>query len=90
MTMTLSPVSMCGVKIGLCLPRMISRDFGGEAPEHHAVGIDDEPPLLDVARAWRKTFSLVLTNEVGPAPHRCVMQPGSRQPAKAFFDRPLR
>src|SRR5215831_10458431 len=32
MTMTLSPVSMCGVKIGLCLPRMILATSAARRP----------------------------------------------------------
>ena len=50
MTMTLSPVSMCGVYIGLCLPRMIFATFAGQTAEDHAFGVDDVPVVLDVRR----------------------------------------
>jgi hypothetical protein len=33
-----------------------ARDLGGKASEHHAVRIDDEPPLLDVAGRGGKRF----------------------------------
>ena len=38
--MTWSPVSMWGVKVGLCLPRRMPGHLGGDAAEDEPVGID--------------------------------------------------
>ena len=47
-TITWSPVSMCGAKIGLCLPRRM-RATSVHTAQHEAVGVDDVPGALDLA-----------------------------------------
>ena len=53
MTMTLSPQSIWGVYVGLCLPRRRVAIDGGEAADDQAFGVDQHPLLLDLGRFGR-------------------------------------
>ena len=53
MMMRLSPTSMCGAKIGLCLPRRMTAASDRDAPEHLLAGVDDVPAAFDVLRLGR-------------------------------------
>ncbi len=48
-TMTKSPVSTCGAKVGLCLPRSRVATWLASRPSTTSVGVDDVPLALDLA-----------------------------------------
>ena len=48
---------MCGVKLGLCLPRRRMATMRREPPDDEALGVDEKPLLLDVGRLGRMGFA---------------------------------
>jgi len=56
MTTTLSPQSMCGVKVGLLLAAQAHGDDRGEAAQHQPVGVDSAATFLHVGSLERKGF----------------------------------
>src|SRR5207247_168582 len=84
MMMTPSPVSMCGVKIGLCLPRMIFATSDARRPSTMSSASTTYQRFVMSRGVAENVFIRFNQNRDGPAPHRCGLQPGSRQPEGVF------
>ena len=74
------------VKIGLCLPRMILATSAARRPRTMP-SASTMNHCCSMSPGVAENVFIAWPDEIGPAPHRCGMQPGSRQPSKAFFDR---